>query len=116
MKGQDTTSQDDNKGSAELARWREKRVWEKMAASKTWDAMKSVWLSSSLSGKNGADDLEFSPDESLRFSKEKLPENKTKDDNKVILKGIISCCAAQSHPVYYVFETEHLSFYLHTRE
>ena len=87
-----------------------------MAASKTWDAMKRTWLSSSLSGNTGAEDLEFSPDESLRFSKEKLPENKTKDDNKVILKGIISCCVAQSHPVYYVFETEHLAFYLHTRE
>jgi len=78
-----TTSQDDNKGSSELRRWREKRVWEKMAASKTWDAMKSAWLKSSLSGKTGEDDLEFSPDESLKFSKEKLPENKTKDDNKV---------------------------------
>ena len=76
-------SQDDNKGSSELARWREKRVWEKMAASKTWDAMKRAWLSS---GKTGADDLEFSPDESLKFSKEKLPANKSKDDNKVILK------------------------------
>merc|ERR1711974_244962 len=82
-----TASQDDNKGSAELARWREKRVWEKMAASKTWDDTKNAWLSSSLSGKSGADDLKFSPDESLKFSKEKLPKNKTKDDNKVILKG-----------------------------
>ena len=88
MKGQDTTSQDDNKGSDELARWREKRVWEKMAASKTWDAMKSAWLSSSLSGKTGADDLEFSPDESLKFS-----INKTKDDNKVKLKSISHDCA-----------------------
>ena len=85
-----TASEDDNKGSGELARWREKRVWEKMAASKTWDAMKNAWLSSSLSGKTGADDLKFSPDESLKFSKEKLPKNKTKDDNKVILKGIIN--------------------------
>merc|ERR1719391_792393 len=38
-----TASKDDNKGSAELARWREKRVWEKMAASKTWEAMKNAW-------------------------------------------------------------------------
>merc|ERR1719365_337381 len=78
-----TASKNDNKGSGELAQWREKRVWEKMAASKTWDAMKNAWLSSSLSGKTGADDLKFSPDESLKFSKEKLPKNKTKDDNKV---------------------------------
>ena len=61
-----------------------------MAASKTWDDMKNAWLSSSLSGKSGADDLKFSPDESLKFSKEKLPKNKTKDDNKVILKGIMN--------------------------
>ena len=63
-----------------------------MASSKTWDAMKSAWLSSSLRGKTGEDDFEFSPDESLKFSKEKLPENKTKDDNKVILKGIMNKC------------------------
>ena len=106
MKGQDTTSQDDNKGSAELARWREKRVWEKMAASKTWDAMKSAWLSSSLSGKTGADDLEFSPDESLRFSEEKLPENKTKDDNKVILNGITNVHHPVKSSIILCFETE----------
>ena len=63
----------------------EKRIWEKMAASKTWAAMKRAFLSSAFAGKTGQDDLEFSPDESLKFSKEKIPINKTKDDNKVKL-------------------------------
>ena len=58
----------------------EKRIWEKMAASKTWAAMKRAFLSSAFAGKTGTDDLEFSPDESLKFS-----INKTKDDNKVKL-------------------------------
>ena len=58
----------------------EKRIWEKMAASKTWAAMKRAFLSSAFAGKTGPDDLEFSPDESLKFS-----INKTKDDNKVKL-------------------------------
>ena len=86
-----------------------------MAASKTWDAMKSTWLSSSLSGKTGAEDLEFSPDESLRFSKEKLPENKTKDDNKVILKGIISCCVVHKVIQYIMFLRQSTCHYIYTQ-
>ena len=82
-----------NSVSSELSGWKEKRILEKMAASKTWEEMKSAWLSSEFGGKTGAaDDLEFSPKGRLNFSEEMLtisqpPENITKDDNKVT--GII---------------------------
>ena len=85
---------DVNSVSSELAGWKEKRILEKMAASKTWEEMKNAWmsLSSEFGGKTGAaDDLEFSPEGRLNFSEEMLtisqpPENITKDDNKVTLK------------------------------
>ena len=83
---------DVNSVSSELAGWKEKRILEKMAASKTWEEMKSAWLSSEFGGKTGAaDDLEFSPEGRLNFSEELLtisqpPENISKDDNKVTLK------------------------------
>ena len=83
---------DVNSVSSELAGWKEKRILEKMAASKTWEEMKSAWMSSEFGGKTGAaDDLEFSPEGRLNFSEELLtisqpPENITKDDNKVTLK------------------------------
>ena len=83
---------DVNSVSSELAGWKEKRILEKMAASKTWEEMKNAWMSSEFGGKTGAtDDLEFSPEGSLNFSAEMLtisqpPENITKDDNKVTLK------------------------------
>ena len=78
--------QDLNNGSAEFAQLKEKIILEKMADLKTWDAMKNAVLS--LGGKT-AKDLEISPDESLNFSKEKLPENTTTDNNQVIFKGIM---------------------------
>ena len=83
---------DVNSVSSELAGWKEKRILEKMAASKTWEEMKSAWLSSEFGGKTGAaDDLEFSPEGRLNFSEELLTisqptENISKDDNKVTLK------------------------------
>ena len=83
----------DEEGMPTKRKNQEKRIWEKMAASKTWAAMKRAFLSSAFAGKTGQDDLEFSPDESLKFSKEKIPINKTKDDNKVKLKSISHDCA-----------------------
>ena len=82
---------DVNSVSSELAGWKEKRILEKMAASKTWEEMKNAWMSSEFGGKTGAaDDLEFSPEGRLNFSEEMLtisqpPENINKDDNKVTL-------------------------------
>ena len=78
----------DEEGMPTKRKDQEKRIWEKMAASKTWAAMKRAFLSSAFAGKTGTDDLEFSPDESLKFS-----INKTKDDNKVKLKSISHDCA-----------------------
>ena len=84
---------DVNSVSSELAGWKEKRILEKMAASKTWEEMKNAWMSSEFGGKTGAaDDLEFSPEGSLNFSESEEmltisqpPENINKDDNKVTL-------------------------------
>ena len=93
---------DVNSVSSELAGWKEKRILEKMAASKTWEEMKSAWLSSEFGGKTGAaDDLEFSPEGRLNFSEELLTisqptENISKDDNKVTLKFLCTV-----HPPFF---------------
>ena len=100
---------DVNSVSSELAGWKEKRILEKMAASKTWEEMKNAWMSSEFGGKTGAaDDLEFSPEGSLNFSESEEmltisqpPENITKDDNKVTLKFLCTV-----HPPYSKIEKE----------